>query len=386
MKLTLGDKIKELRIRDGRKQEDLAKALGVSNQAVSRWEKDGCYPDMEIIPAIANYFGVSIDELFGYQNDRDKKVISIIDRVKEYDIHNKDDLKSAEECIMVLRNGLAEFPNNESLLITLAETLWEVGWLNHDNWLGYDKNGYIQYHYDAEKKNLYWKECLKICDNLVENTSDNNVFTRAIVIIVPLLRNFGEFDKAISFALRMPKLTQSQEYLLTEATDGKISGEYNGRFLLEAARHLSEQLVFCITSNIKNFDSDMPIEKVKGAIALFNMICSDGNMGEHHDFLSKLYMYLSALQWKYGKPDDAFDSLTKSFEHAELYDQLFYKDKHEYTAPFVKSIEYEMGVHRDVVKSLLDEFPYYRIPDSAKIKSEMMTDLRWNELVERLYK
>lgn len=53
MKLTLGEKIKELRKRDGRKQEDLACALGVSNQAVSRWEKDGSYPDMEMIPAIA---------------------------------------------------------------------------------------------------------------------------------------------------------------------------------------------------------------------------------------------------------------------------------------------------------------------------------------------
>ena len=67
MKLTLGEKIKELRKRDGRKQEDLANALGITNQAVSRWEKDGSYPDMEMIPAIANYFGISIDELFGYE-------------------------------------------------------------------------------------------------------------------------------------------------------------------------------------------------------------------------------------------------------------------------------------------------------------------------------
>ena len=83
MKLTLGEKIKELRKRDGRKQEDLASALGVTNQAVSRWEKDGSYPDMEMIPAIANYFGITIDELFGYENDREKKIDAIFKQIKE---------------------------------------------------------------------------------------------------------------------------------------------------------------------------------------------------------------------------------------------------------------------------------------------------------------
>ena len=71
MQLELGQKIRELRHRDGRTQETLADALGVTSQAISRWEANGGYPDMEMIPAIANYFGVSIDELFGYESDRE---------------------------------------------------------------------------------------------------------------------------------------------------------------------------------------------------------------------------------------------------------------------------------------------------------------------------
>ena len=70
MQVKIGEKIKDLRKVTGRKQEDLATALGVTPQAVSRWEANGGYPDMEMIPSIANYFHITIDELFGYNNDR----------------------------------------------------------------------------------------------------------------------------------------------------------------------------------------------------------------------------------------------------------------------------------------------------------------------------
>ena len=52
--IKLGERIKELRLRDGRTQDALASALGVTAQAVSRWEKAICYPDMEVLPSIAN--------------------------------------------------------------------------------------------------------------------------------------------------------------------------------------------------------------------------------------------------------------------------------------------------------------------------------------------
>ena len=66
MEVKLGEHLRSLRRRDGRTQEDLAAALDVTPQAVSRWENGSCYPDMALIPSMANYFGVTIDELFGY--------------------------------------------------------------------------------------------------------------------------------------------------------------------------------------------------------------------------------------------------------------------------------------------------------------------------------
>ena len=81
MILALGEKIRELRKRDKRTQEALAEAIGVTCQAVSRWESGYTYPDVELIPSIANYFGITIDELFGYENDREERINSIIEKV-----------------------------------------------------------------------------------------------------------------------------------------------------------------------------------------------------------------------------------------------------------------------------------------------------------------
>ena len=143
MKITIGEKIKEFRLQNGQKQDNLAAAVGVTAQAVSRWESGGSYPDLELIPSIANYFGVSIDELFGYQNDRDKKVEKIIQKVDAFHIKGRSDDEWVDECLSILREGLAEFPRNERLMITLADTLSEAGWRRYHEWLYYDADGYI---------------------------------------------------------------------------------------------------------------------------------------------------------------------------------------------------------------------------------------------------
>ena len=51
MQYQLGETLRALRSRDGKTQEELAKALGVTAQAVSRWETGSCYPDTELLPA-----------------------------------------------------------------------------------------------------------------------------------------------------------------------------------------------------------------------------------------------------------------------------------------------------------------------------------------------
>ena len=70
MELHIGQTVKQLRVRQGVRQETLAQALGVSTQAVSKWENQRAQPDIGLLPQLAAFFHVSLDTLFyGFGED-----------------------------------------------------------------------------------------------------------------------------------------------------------------------------------------------------------------------------------------------------------------------------------------------------------------------------
>lgn len=77
--MKIGNKIKQLRCKIGLTQEHLAERLGVSAQAVSKWETAVSMPDITMLPKLAEVFGVSIDELFDLT--REQKLSRIVNRM-----------------------------------------------------------------------------------------------------------------------------------------------------------------------------------------------------------------------------------------------------------------------------------------------------------------
>lgn len=379
MQLDLGTKIRELRHRDGRTQEALAEALGITSQAVSRWESGGSYPDMELLPSIANYFSVTIDELFGYHNNRESKVDTIIKKINAFNIKSRGDDEWIDDCLAILREGLAEFPNNEHLLITLADTLSEAGWRRYREWLYYDEEGFLQHNHAKHKNNKYWSESVKICEHLLNHANDHSTITKAISILVLLCRNLGESEKAISYAARMPELKNCRELLFSAASDGKEEAKYIGEFLLKSARYFSEQLIYGLIVNCHHYDSDMPIEKIKGCISIFQLICDDGNFGIYHDDLIKLCLYLSRVEWERGYHDDAFASLYEALKHARALENLLDGKEHDFTAPLVSFVSYHTGAPKEIAKHLPNDWPFFCNPDYSQVEKEIKADPRWAE-------
>ena len=383
--LKLGEKIRELRKQAGRTQEDLAHALGVTCQAISRWEANGGYPDMEIMPAIANYFHVSIDELFGYHGDRARKVDEIIDKIHSMQIEARGDDLWIEDAIDMLREGLAEFPQNEKLLILLAEVLASAGWRKHKEHLYYDVEGYIRHDADLHQKNPYWIEAVKVCENLVGTVQDVTIKNRAIYVLVLLYRNLGETKKAILYAQQMPSLASCKEMLLTASTDGREQAGYIGELLLLLADTLAEQTVYALVSNEKHFDSDLPIHKLQGVIGLFGLLCEDEHFGPYYNGLVELYLYLSRVQWERGYHDDAFMSLNKALKHARAYDALLDERSFQYTAPLLCCVQPQLITGRKITKTLAESWSVWSNPDYSQVEKEIKADPRWATWVQKTH-
>lgn len=76
--MTLGNKIALSRKNAGITQDVLAQQLGVTNQAVSKWESDQCCPDVMLLPKLADIFGISLDELFSRESQPGKEPEAVV--------------------------------------------------------------------------------------------------------------------------------------------------------------------------------------------------------------------------------------------------------------------------------------------------------------------
>jgi transcriptional regulator with XRE-family HTH domain len=99
MEMNIGNKIRELRKKKGITQEQLASALGITSQAVSKWEMSTGYPDIAMLPIIAGYFGVSMDTLFNYDVDKlEENIMNVL-----YNSRGGRPFEEAEKILLFFR-------------------------------------------------------------------------------------------------------------------------------------------------------------------------------------------------------------------------------------------------------------------------------------------
>lgn len=197
MNVKLGKKIRELRKARNISQEVLAQYLGISFQAVSKWENDTAMPDVALIPVLASFFGVSTDELFDYNRlEVEQKIEAICNEAAKY----RD--MEPEKSEAMLREGLKQFPGNDVILNNLLYTL---------------------------KSPERSEEIITICKTLVEATNEDDVRYDALRILATTYHETGQQ------ALVEPTLEQIPEIYFTKLEQMAMLLE--GEQSLKAARN-----------------------------------------------------------------------------------------------------------------------------------------------------
>lgn len=225
--IKLGERIKEFRQRNGRTQDALAEELGVTAQAVSRWEKGICYPDMEVIPSIANYFNVSIDELFGYDNERSKKADALARQINDMIHQNNGKDVSMDECIALAREALIEFPGNEKLTLALASALFTAGYVRHGEHHIEGDDGYSVYDVVRHREYSEWKEAIRLYEKLLLSLNSGEMRQQAVIELSQLYKNTGEHEKALLLAQSAPDINATTLRITTsDANIGDATSIY----------------------------------------------------------------------------------------------------------------------------------------------------------------
>ena len=150
MKLKLDETILRCRREKNLTQEELAAALGVSPQSISNWEHGG-YPDIELLPSIANYFGITVDELIG--NDK----ISVEEDIAAFP--RKYYAVGGEERLNLALTYYRKYPNNFTIMELLACVITYGGF---------------------SKSAVYRKLLCEVCERIINECTDAGIRENAI--------------------------------------------------------------------------------------------------------------------------------------------------------------------------------------------------------------
>ena len=163
--ISIARNIARMRKENALTQEDLATFLGVTKASVSKWETGQSYPDIELLPRIATFFGISIDELVGYEPQLSKQEIRAAYERMRKAFAQETFVRAHEQCQSLVRDYYSCYP----LLVQIAAL-----YLNHLDFAAPEERGALV------------EETIGLCQR-VRNGSSSSVHIRQAESIEALL-------------------------------------------------------------------------------------------------------------------------------------------------------------------------------------------------------
>lgn len=340
--IKLSENIKNYRQQKCMTQSQLAVVFSVSEQAVSRWENGNSYPDIALLPAIADYFGITIDELMGmecYKDDRE--IEEIIERVRE---NERKGLIS--ECIDILKDAARKYPTSYEILNYL------VTMLNFENCE------------DETKQRANSEKAIEISDRILNECNDKDICDFIYNEKITALQNLGRVDEAVKMALNLPTIWETSNNRLQYLLTGADRKEHLKNCVIQFA-----QALYCTIENLSDLsfqDESLTIRDriniAKRGLEVLDL-CYEGNYGGDNRLMARMNRYIAAMEALEGNIEDTLVHLEKAAEHAMAFDTL--PDEVSLTSTLLKGNTYKKSTYLKnyswtECKELCDRLPQER--------------------------
>lgn len=324
MNIAIGNRIKDLRTKKHVTQDRLATFLGVTPQAISRWEAGNGYPDIETLPSLADFFSVSTDDLLGYnRNERGERILQLNREIKSL-----SEFGTTKERIAFARNAVAQFPSDLRLQANLAVCL-EMEMFEEEP--------------DAGLPDIL-KEAESIFLTILENCTEDDIRYEVLYNLCDLyVKGFRDKKKAFDAANRLPMMKYCREFQ-------KSYGLGDGNTEIYIQDEIGK-LTDCLGTAIRKLvlSEDLPNEPsswdrkigmMETSSQIYRMIYGD-DLKFYHIRLSFNYWIISRYQMLQGKTEEAISSVESMCRHAAAYDEAFRSSHGQYyTSPFVDKLVY----------------------------------------------
>ncbi len=300
MTIYLGENIKKLRREKELTQETLAEFLGVTFQSISNWERGESFPDITMLPEIAGFFKVSVDELLGVNRAAEEKYIET--KIQEYDNLTDHNLMQA-----IAEELMKKYPNDFRVQIRQLACL-------------------VRFSPDKE---AVFQEVHRIYNNIQQNCTDDRIRIKAKRAIIEYYRVLADrkshnikIEDCKKIIAELPDMRDSREMFCFYNDKNDIG--YNN----EIRKTLEEQflLLHTVFSHTffydERFSDNWALEAFLKELDFLHFVYDDGNYGKMWRTVIYLHGFIGVRYHKLGDNKNALDYFRKMCDLAIQFDNM----------------------------------------------------------------